>query len=82
MLLCDLRQAYQDYHQSVKENQAYRQQYVAATRHFEATKERYNIGMASPLELSASTVHYNISELNLIRSDFRILYNQQVIASD
>lgn len=74
-----LQQAYQDYYKSIKENQVYQQQYISAKRHFDATKERYDIGMASPLELSSSQVNHNIAELNRIKSMFEIIYNQQVI---
>lgn len=74
-----LQRAIQDYVRTVKEYGAYNKQFVSSKTAYDATVQRYEIGMASPFELATAQVSFNVSELNYVKSRYDVLYRQEVI---
>ncbi|TJY67721.1 TolC family protein [Sphingobacterium alkalisoli] len=74
-----LLMARQEYNRSHKEYQVVQTQSLSLKKSFEAMKERYEIGMASSMDYSKALLDYNISEFNLIRAKYNVLYNQEIL---
>ena len=74
-----LLMARQEYNRSHKEYQVVQTQSLSLKKSYEAMKERYEIGMASSMDYSKALLDYNISEFNLIRAKYSVLYNQEIL---
>lgn len=74
-----LHMAKQEYNRSYKEYQVTQTQSLSLKKSFEAMKERYDIGMASSTDYSKALLDYNVSRFNLIRAEYRVLYNQEIL---
>ncbi len=74
-----LMSAIQEYNRSLKESEIYELQLSSTKSSLNAMQERYNLGLATPMDLAKSILDYNLSELNLIRSQYTIRYYQEVL---
>ena len=74
-----LMSAIQEYNRSLKESEIYELQLSSTKSSLNAMQERYNLGLATPMDLAKSIFDYNLSELNLIRSQYTIRYYQEVL---
>lgn len=71
--------ALQEYNKSVKEYEVLQIQLSAQEKNLIAIKERYDIGVSNAIEYNKALLDYNISESNVIKGRYTIIFNLETL---
>lgn len=68
-----------EYRTALKQYQLYQKQASSTSASYDAMKERYDLGLTTAMDLAKTLLDYNLSELNVIRAKYLLLYHQEVL---
>lgn len=73
------KSAQQEYRTALKQYQLYQKQASSTSASYDAMQERYDLGLTTAMDLAKALLDYNLSELNVIRAKYLLLYHQEVL---
>ncbi|MCL7986599.1 TolC family protein [Sphingobacterium sp. lm-10] len=69
----------QEYHRSIQEYNVSKKQLKSLKTSLDALSERYELGLASPVDFSKALLDHNLSEFKVITSKYNAMYYNEII---
>lgn len=78
-VMVEVKQALNDYNALVKEFETNEKALLASKQNFEITRERYNVGASTLIELTQANAQYVNAQSNSVRTVYNLVFQEKVL---